>query len=64
MYEYIRILLGARPILPISRLKVKPRDGQRERSVFDEAMADLLIYSLVISTSLKKGAFLYLSMTL
>jgi hypothetical protein len=23
MYEYIRILLGARPILPISRLKVK-----------------------------------------
>jgi hypothetical protein len=22
MYEYIRILLGARPILPISRLKV------------------------------------------
>jgi hypothetical protein len=23
MYEYIRILLGARPILPISRLKFK-----------------------------------------
>jgi hypothetical protein len=23
MYEYIGILLGARPILPISRLKVK-----------------------------------------
>jgi hypothetical protein len=30
MYEYIGILLGARPILHISRIKVKtPDDGQQ-----------------------------------
>jgi hypothetical protein len=43
---------------------IKLRDGQRERSVFEEAIANLLIYSLVIRTYLKKSAFLYLSMTL
>jgi hypothetical protein len=37
---------------------------KRERSVFDEAMADLLMFSSVIRTSLKKTAFLYLSVTL
>ena len=43
---------------------IKPRDAQGERSVFDEAMANLLIYSLVIRKSLKESAFLYISMTL
>jgi hypothetical protein len=29
IYEYIGILLGARPILHISRIKIKPRAGRR-----------------------------------
>jgi hypothetical protein len=35
MYEYIGILLGARTILHISRIKVKRGDGKRHGSVVE-----------------------------
>jgi hypothetical protein len=51
-------------ISEVCEADIKPRTDKNERSVFDEAMTNLLIYPLVIRTSLKKPAFLYLSTTL